>query len=299
MVETVGVVVPRTSRSYVEWAPIIAGAFCAAAVSVLLLAFGSSVGLTAISPWPNSGLPWWLLALIAALWFLFVQVGSYAAGGYLAGRLRAPLDDATQHEVQFRDGAHGFLVWALGVVVTVAIIGSTAGSILRTGAEAGATVAAGSLAAGAEVASSVLPLEDDPVGYALDRLMRSTPSAQEGSEANTPRSEASRIFAGSLEGGTLNPDDRAYLTEVVSARAALSPEAANERVDEAFAAVQEAQVQAREAADEARRSAVITGFLATAALLISAAAAALAAGLGGTHRDSPRRVRFLGSERFW
>lgn len=84
------VTIAPAARSYVEWAPIFAGAITAAAVSVLLLAFGSAIGLTGVSPWPDSGMPWWLLALIAAFWFLLVQIGSYAAGGYLAGRLRAP-----------------------------------------------------------------------------------------------------------------------------------------------------------------------------------------------------------------
>jgi hypothetical protein len=299
MVDTVAVVTPTApARAYVEWAPIIAGAVAAAAISLLLFAFGASIGLTAISPWPDSGLPWWLLVLIAALWVLLVQIGSYTAGGYLAGRLRAPLGDAAPHEVQFRDGAHGFLVWALGVVVTAAVIGSTAGAFLKTGVEAASSVAAGATAASGTVADGPCDAVD-PMGYAVDRLLRPGAVGAQPVPDGELRGEASRIFATGLGDSGLAPADRAYLADVVAARAGFSPEAAEGRVDEAFAVVREAELRARDAADRARRSAAIGGFLATAAVLISAAAAALAAGKGGTHRDGGHSARFFGSSRFW
>jgi hypothetical protein len=299
MVDTVAVVTPTApARSYVEWAPIIAGAVAAAAISLLLFGFGASIGLTAISPWPESGLPWWLLMLLAALWVLLVQIGSYTAGGYLAGRLRAPLSDAAQHEVQFRDGAHGFLVWALGVVVTAAVIGSTAGGFLRTGVEAASSVAAGAMATSGAAAEGPLDAVD-PMGYAIDRLLRPGAVGAEPLPDGELRSEASRIFATGLGDTGLASADRAYLADVVAARTGLSPEAAEGRIDEAFAVVRDAETRVRDAADQARRSAAIGGFLATAAVLISAAAAALAAGMGGTHRDSSHSARFFGTNRFW
>jgi hypothetical protein len=113
--DTRGIVSPISS--YIEWAPIIAGAITAAALSFVLFTFGSAIGLTAVSPWSSSGLPaWtWLIAIIASLWVLLVQAGSYALCGYVAGRFRAPLGAASASERQFRDGAHGFVVWALGI----------------------------------------------------------------------------------------------------------------------------------------------------------------------------------------
>src|SRR5689334_21192593 len=98
MTQTVIDVDASRSRSYVEWAPIFAGAVGAAALSFLLLTFGSSIGLSAVSPWPNSGLPIKMVAIIAALWIVIVQVASFAAGGYVAGRLRAPVSDKTSSE---------------------------------------------------------------------------------------------------------------------------------------------------------------------------------------------------------
>ena len=42
-------------RSAASWPAIIAGAFVAAAVSLVLLALGSGLGFAAISPWPGHG----------------------------------------------------------------------------------------------------------------------------------------------------------------------------------------------------------------------------------------------------
>ena len=128
---------------YVEWSAIIAGAVTAAAISFVLLTFGSAIGLSAVSPWPDFGIPWWLLAIIGAFWFLCVQVGSYAMGGYLAGRMRRPASQARTGEREFRDGAHGFFVWALGVTITALVVGMTAGATLKAGADAASSIASG------------------------------------------------------------------------------------------------------------------------------------------------------------
>jgi len=156
--------------SNVEWAPIIAGAVTAAAISFVLFTFGSAIGLTAVSPWSGSSLPAWLIAIIASLWVLLVQVGSYAFGGYIAGRLRAPIADTTPGELYFRDGAHGFLVWALGIVITALVVAWTAGAVVKGGADTLATVASGA-GQGAGNATSALTASD-PLNYSIDRLFR-------------------------------------------------------------------------------------------------------------------------------
>jgi hypothetical protein len=61
---------------------------CAAAISLVLVTFGSAIGLSAISPWPHVGLSPTVALLIAALWAAVVQVVAFAAGGYVAGRVR-------------------------------------------------------------------------------------------------------------------------------------------------------------------------------------------------------------------
>ena len=72
--------------SDVSWASIAAGAVVAAAVSLALLALGSGLGLSSISPWSTLGVP-------ASTFkrgrnhLVIVAVMSSAIGGYLAARL--------------------------------------------------------------------------------------------------------------------------------------------------------------------------------------------------------------------
>jgi hypothetical protein len=46
--------VEAAGLSFVEWGAVFAGAVLSAALSFVLLAFGAAIGLSAVSPWPNS-----------------------------------------------------------------------------------------------------------------------------------------------------------------------------------------------------------------------------------------------------
>ena len=94
-----------------------------------------------------------------------------------------------------------------------------------------------------------------------------------------PRAEIKRILASSLASGSMSDQDRTYLVQLIAQRTGLSQEEAAKRVNAAINA-------AREAADKARRAAVLTGFVTAAALVISFGAAWWAALKGGQHRDN-------------
>ena len=67
--------------SFVDWGAVFAGAVLAAALSFVLLTFGTAIGLSATSPWPNSGLSAKVLASLAVFWAIAQQIGSLMAGG--------------------------------------------------------------------------------------------------------------------------------------------------------------------------------------------------------------------------
>ena len=48
---------PESEVSAISWAAILAGGVATAALSLLLLAFGTGVGFSVVSPWPTPGLP--------------------------------------------------------------------------------------------------------------------------------------------------------------------------------------------------------------------------------------------------
>ena len=80
--------------SFVEWAAVFAGAVLAAALSFVLLTFGTAIGLSATSPWPNSGLSAKVIASLAVFWAMVQQIGSVMAGAYVAGRMRTRWNDS-------------------------------------------------------------------------------------------------------------------------------------------------------------------------------------------------------------
>ncbi|SFV36145.1 hypothetical protein SAMN05216456_2350 [Devosia crocina] len=269
----------REGSSYVDWSAIIAGVIFASAISLLFIAFGSAVGLNFVDFNSREGAPGILIGVAAASWFLWVQVSSLMAGGYLTGRLRRRHFDATEDESDMRDGAHGLIVWAgatvLGAVIALGGIGaaaSTAGAALST-----ATTAASNVAEGA--ADSM-----DPNAYFTDMLFRTNQPATADSDAS--RAEAGRIFAqAALGDGTVPEADRTYLASVVAANTGLTPEESASRVDQVIVAVEDARQQALEAARIARNTAIIAAFLIAATTLVSAIGAFWAAQKGGNHRD--------------
>ena len=111
--------------SFVDWPAIIAGAVLASAISFVLFAFGTALGLSLTSPYPREGVSGTTFGIVLALWVLWVLVSSLAAGGYLAGRLRRR-HSLNSHETEMRDGSHGLLVWGLSVLAGALIATWTA-----------------------------------------------------------------------------------------------------------------------------------------------------------------------------
>lgn len=261
--------------SYVDWPAIIAGIVLASAISIILLAFGSAVGL-GFTNFDGRGdvAPIWI-AIAAASWLLWVQISSFMAGGYITGRLRRRFHDASEHESDVRDGAHGLLVWAgaavLGAIIAVSGVGAAANAV--GGAVQTATVAASNAAEGAI----------DPNAYFIDTLFRAN---QPVADATNARAEAGRIFANSaVTGEAVSADDKAYLANIVAANTGLAPADAATRVDQVSQSIEAARQKAIEVAETARKTGVLAAFLIAASLLVSAVGAYWAASMGGRHRD--------------
>ena len=62
--------------SGVSWAAVIAGAFVAAALSLILLALGTGLGLSSVSPWSNVGASASTINTAAILWLIIIQMSS-------------------------------------------------------------------------------------------------------------------------------------------------------------------------------------------------------------------------------
>jgi hypothetical protein len=258
----------EASSSAVSWAAVFAGAFATSALSLILLALGTGVGLSSLSPWSSAGVSASTVTKGAIVWLILTQIVAAAMGGYLAGRLRTKWVSVHTHEVYFRDTAHGFLVWSVSLVITAAFLASAATSMVSGNA---ARNDVGATAAG--------EARSDPYGYFVDSLFRSDRPAADLNADAALHAEVGLILARGLREGYVPSTDRAYLAQLVAARTGMDQAEAQRRVAEVLN-------QARQAADDARRATAHFLYWTFLALLIGAFCASYAATIGGRQRDN-------------
>jgi hypothetical protein len=246
-----------------------------------LLAFGTGLGLTMVSPWSGSGVSATTFKITTGLYLVVIAMLASSIGGYLAGRLRSSWTDVDRDEVYFRDTAHGFIAWALATV-----LGATALAIPATALIGGSAVGVSQGAVNAAQSSG-------PMDAYVDTLLRPDPAAAGGSanaaaggpaNAADSRGEMVRLFTRAFRnGGELKGADREYVVKVVAARTGMSQADAEKRVNEVVA-------QIKADADAARKATASLAFWLTAAMLLGAFCASLAATEGGGLRDGTWRT---------
>lgn len=282
----------EASSSAVSWGPVVAGAFAASTLTVILMLVGSGLGLTMMSPWGGSA-SLTTFAVSTAVWLVVVQWLSSALGGYVAGRLRTKWVNVHTDEVYFRDTAHGFLAWALATLLVATVLGSAVSGIIGTGAQATTGLLSGAAAGAASQASSArAPSANDFAGYFVDALFRPAETQPPAPPAaGTPQNnadaaaEATRILTISAANGEVSADDKAYLARLVASRTGLPQAEAQKRVDDVLARVEDAKNKAKAAADKARKASATAALVGALSLVIGAFIAAVAAALGGRQRD--------------
>jgi hypothetical protein len=267
--------------SGVSWPAIAAGAVVTAALSLLLAAVGAGIGLSAVSPWADSGVSATTFKIGTGVYLVAVAVIASAIGGYLAARLRTRWTGLHTNEVYFRDTAHGLLAWAFATVLTAGVLGAATTHLVS------------GVAQGVSGAATASAATSNPADIYVDRLFRADPAAP---AAGTPptagasdpaRAEISRLWTASFrDGNDLSAADRTYVARVVAARTGLPQAEAEKRVNDVI-------VEAKAAADKARKAAVQLSLWLAASLLFGAFAASLAAVEGGLLRDGTWNDRVL------
>src|SRR3954465_15541837 len=78
-------------QSPVSWAAIIGGAVTAVAITLLLVALGSGIGLSSVSPWSSANPSATTFTVLAAVWLLLCNgcLPDSAAATWPAGRERS------------------------------------------------------------------------------------------------------------------------------------------------------------------------------------------------------------------
>ena len=297
------------SASAVSWGAIFAGAAAAASLALMLLMLGAGLGLTSISPWENQGLAAGTVGIAAIAWLTFTQIVASGMGGYLAGRLRTKWVDTHTNEIYFRDTAHGFLTWAVALLVSAVLLTTTISSLIGGSAKVVGSVAGGATATAVNNAgegSSMLSKSSmEYFTRSLFRASGSTPAGNSNASGNNvmamnqpapPKAESpaqlaevTGIFANSIYSGALPKDDLTYVAQLVSQNTGISQQEAEQRVqavyDKAQANLKEAKDKAQQAADAARKTTSYVTLWSFISLLIGAFVASLCATYGGRQRD--------------
>jgi hypothetical protein len=289
--------------SYIDWAAVIGGGVVAVAVGSVFAGFGAALGLSTISAEPGEG-SFNAMVIVSGVWIVVSLVVSYMTGGYIAGRMRRRIDAATADEVTVRDGVNGLIVWGLGIIVSVFLLGaaaSTTVSAVGTAAETAGNVVGGVAEGTLAAAGSLVPeaVREDPMAYVSDTMLRPASVTPETAGGDDLARQTTAILANVMATGEISEAERGYLASAVTATTGAPPAEATARVEEAVSAAQAARAEAErlaaeaeetaiEAAEVARISAILTAFILAAAALVAAAAAYIGAVRGGRHRDEGR-----------
>ena len=258
--------------SAVSWPAIFAGGATAAAVSLILLALGSGLGLATAGPWANNGASPVTLTSAMVIWLIVMQWIASGMGGYITGRLRTRWHGVHTHEVFFRDTAHGLLAWALASLFAAALLGSALAGGASNAMQGGS--------------SSAMPGEatDSPLSYDSDYLFRSLRGDLPPSNAQA-RVDAEHILGAGLVRGGLSQDDSAYLNALVVTQTGVGPAEAQRRIEVVTDREQQIATAAKQAADTARKTAASLAIVTALSMLVGALIACVSAALGGIQRD--------------
>jgi hypothetical protein len=258
--EMSGAVLPKgeTSATGVSWAAVFAGAFAIGALALILAVLGGGIGLSSVSPWPSNAVQASRISAGAIVWLMLVQLIASSTGGYLAGRLRTKWVSLHTHEIYFRDTAHGFIAWAVALVISTILFASYATSIATR--------------------PTMSSTENAPGNYFVDMLFR-TDHPTAGRTDEPLRSEAAPILAHVLGHPDMAQRDEAYLANLVASATGLTTGEAEARVTETVAAD-------RQAADMARKAIAHSLYWLFVAFLVGAFSASYAATIGGRQRDN-------------
>ena len=303
--DTANAIYRRSSASAVSWGAIAAGATAAASLSLILLILGTGLGFASVSPWYRQGMDATSFTTSTIVWLTATQLLASAMGGYLAGRLRTKWVETHTDEVYFRDTAHGFLAWALAALVTAGLLTSAIGSILSGGLHTGASIMGGATRAATTIAqhSASSAARESFLPYLIDGLFRRdtnqfvqntadtvSPTARTDRQIRRDLGQVTRIFTQMGRAEVPPPADLRYVGQLVALHTGLTQQEAEQRVSATYsqlqATLQDAELSAKQLADDARKASAYGALWLFVALLAGAFVASWSATFGGRCRDA-------------
>jgi hypothetical protein len=194
----------------------------------------------------------------------------------MAGRLRVNLGTVPSAETRFRDGANGFMVWAVGAVAVAGIL---------------AVVSAFTVANAVWTGEALVG--QSRLDYLVDSLPRVAQPGQ-GAGIDAVHGRIVRVLESAVREHQLSAGDRTYLARLVASEIGVSQDEAERRVDDM---VNRAKESVRQFADATRKASAHVALLTFVSMLLGVVAATLGGILGGELRDESFFARGSASRR--
>jgi len=266
-------------RNHAAWGAILAGVVAALVVQLLLNVLGVGLGASSVDAMNTGDNPSASGAgLTAAIWIVVSGIVASLVGGITAGRLSGTSDGNTARW-------HGFLSWCVATLAIFYLLSTAAGGLIGGAANAlGGTVGAVGRGAASAVSGVAASTDGDALKAQVQRLV--SPN-----DAQTAQDNVTSFIRATVSGDKAAAD--AARDRAVDSLA----RAANVSPDEARTRLQQAETQARQAADtvkqktqvaaEATRKGVASaGILGFVALALGALAAWFGGGIGAPRAET-------------
>ena len=277
-VPTSAVVAPAGLRR-ISWGAVLAGAVIVAAVHLSLSLLGVGIGLSTVDVAAGDAPQASEFGLGAAIWWVVSNLVALIIGGYVAARLSGMPTRG--------DGiVHGVLTWAVTLLITVYLLTTGVGGIMG-----GAfSVVGNTLSSVGQGVAQAVPQAAEAANVSLDQIQQRAqsllrpeqPGALSAEQAQGELVDALRQIAIGSEEQAAQGRERAVA--IVAQRAGISPEQANQRLDQLEAEAQQRAEQAKaaatEAADATASAASSASIWAFVAFVLGAAAAAWGGAIG-------------------
>ena len=271
------------SHRRVSWGAVFAGMVIAVVVQLVLSLLGAGIGLSTVDPLRYSTPDASSFGMGAGIWWVVSSVIALYVGGWVAGHLSGssePTDSAL----------HGLLTWGVATIVTVYLLASLLGSVVRGGASVvgkTAGVAASGIGAAAGPAGDMAKEQMAASGISLDSLksqvqkllaQTGNPALQPGAIASQASAAAGQMTSAATNAGatgnapaddlqsalqkiiasgkgTVDQADRESLVNVVMARTGASRAEAEQRTDAWIKQYQDTRAQFEQKKTEAEAKA--------------------------------------------
>lgn len=277
-------VVPAGGLRRISWGAVLAGAAMVIAVHVMLSLLGFGIGMSTIDPAAGDTPQASSIGIGAGVWWLVSNLIALVIGGYVAARLSG---------IPVRgDGIiHGVLTWAVTMLITLYLLTTGVGSIIG-----GAfTVVGNTLSGVGQTVAEAAPELADATGISPEQIQEQAeqllrpeqPGALSPEQARSELVDTVRQMMTGSEQEAAQAQERA--ATIIAQQAGISPEQANQRLDQLQTEIQQrtdqAARQATEAADATASAAASASIWAFVAFVLGACAAAVGGAMG-----TPRRL---------